>query len=505
MAPPVPDVLPADEYNRVLVENAHPPNRKNPQPRGRYNLMVIGAGTAGLVSAAGAAALGAKVALVERHLMGGDCLNYGCVPSKALIRAARAAYAVKDASRFGVASDLHHTDFAAAMRWMRRTRAQISIHDSVERFSGLGAEVFLGDAHFISKHAVEVEGARIEFSKAIIATGARAAEPNIPGLKEAGYLTNETVFSLTELPRRLIVLGGGPIGCELAQSFHRMGSEVSILGHAPRLLPKEESDASAVLTHRFRREGITLFLGAQIRQVGRVQSGKRVYFDAGEGQKDVVCDEILVAVGRAPNIEGLGLEAADVKFTRQGVIVDDHLRTSNPDIYAAGDIASRFKFTHAAEALARIALQNALFLGRKKASNLVIPWCTYTDPEVAHVGIYATEAQERGIEIEPVDLGLNDNDRAVTDGEIEGFIRIFIAKKDRTLLGAAVVSSHAGESIGEMVLAMQNKLRLSDLSGVIHPYPTQADIIKRAGDASMKSRLKLWMKRLLTKIFELRR
>jgi pyruvate/2-oxoglutarate dehydrogenase complex dihydrolipoamide dehydrogenase (E3) component len=365
--------------------------------------------------------------------------------------------------------------------------------------------VFLGDTHLIPKHAVEIEGARVEFSKAIIATGARAAEPDIPGLKEAGYLTNETVFSRTALPARLVVIGGGPIGCELAQGFRRLGSEVSVIGHASRLLPREEPEASALLTRQFQQEGIALFLAAKVLRVEQTKSAKRVFFESDNGSKEVVCDGILVAVGRAPNVEGLGLEAAGVAYDRRGVIVDDHLRTSNPDIYAAGDIASRFKFTHAAEALARIALQNALFFGRKKAGSLVIPWCTYTDPEVAHVGLYAKDAEERGIEFETVQLGLDNNDRAITDGETEGFIRVLMAKKSRQLRGATLVSTHAGESIGELVLAIERKLRLSDLSGVIHPYPTQADIIKRAGDASMKSRLKPWMKRLLTRIFAVRR
>jgi pyruvate/2-oxoglutarate dehydrogenase complex dihydrolipoamide dehydrogenase (E3) component len=498
-------LVPTDEHDQKLVENAHPPGWKNPTPQGRYNLVVLGAGTAGLVSAAGAAALGARVALIERHLMGGDCLNYGCVPSKALIRAARAAQAMRDATRFGIRSADPDVDFSRVMQRVREARAQISVHDSAQRFSSLGADVFLGNARFIGDHAIDVDGVRLDFSKAIIAAGARPGHPDIPGLKEAGFLTNETVFNLTERPRRLVVIGGGPIGCELAQSFRRLGSEVSIIGRQAQLLPKEDSDASAILTARLRKEGISLYLGADISKVFPTINGKCVVFNLGREEKEITCDDILVAVGRVPNIEGLTLHLAGVEHSPLGVVVDDRLRTSNRDIYAAGDICSRFKFTHAAEAMARIALQNALFFGRKKASALVIPWCTYTDPEIAHVGMNQAEAKSKGVATESFTLGLDDNDRAITDGEVEGFMRILTNRKNGRIIGATLASSHAGESIGEVVLAIKQRLKLNDLGGVIHPYPTQAEIIKRVGDSSMKSRLKPWMKTILVKMFAMRR
>jgi pyruvate/2-oxoglutarate dehydrogenase complex dihydrolipoamide dehydrogenase (E3) component len=500
-----PQVLPADEYNRILIENAHPPAWKNPQPRGRYNLVVIGAGTAGLVSAAGAAQLGARVALIERHLMGGDCLNYGCVPSKALIRAARAAYAIKEGYGFGIAgSAALEVKFAEVMRRVRRVRAEISPHDSAQRFSDLGADVFLGNARFVSQDAIEVDGTRLEFSKAVIATGARAAELRLPGLKEAGFLTNETVFSLTELPRRLIVVGAGPIGCELAQAFRRLGSEVSILGIHPALIPRDDSDAGKILREQFEREGIKLLLGAEARRVQPSADGKTVIFERGSGEETLTGDEILVAVGRTPNVEGLNLEAAGVTYDTKGITVDDRLRTSNPHIYAAGDISSSYQFTHAAEALARIALQNALFFGHKRASDLVIPWTTYTDPEIAHVGLTETEARKKsGVEV--FTLRFDDNDRAVVDGETSGFARAYVDRRDGRILGATLVSAHAGESIGEFVLAVARRLKLRDLSGIIHPYPTQAEIIKRLGDSSQKSRLKPWMKKLFSRQFAWRR
>jgi pyruvate/2-oxoglutarate dehydrogenase complex dihydrolipoamide dehydrogenase (E3) component len=500
-----PPVLPADEYNRILVENAHPPAWKNPQPRGRYNLVVIGAGTAGLVSAAGAAQLGARVAIIERHLMGGDCLNYGCVPSKALIRAARASYALMEAQQFGIStSSAPQIDFAEIMRRVRRIRAEISPHDSVQRFASLGADVYLGSARFVAKDAVEIDGTRVRFSKAIIASGARAASLPLPGLREAGFLTNETVFSITELPRRLIVIGAGPIGCELAQAFRRLGSTVSILGKHPTLTPRDDSDAGRILQEQFEREGIGLYLGAELRRVEITTEGKTVFFDRGSGVGAVTAEEILVAVGRTPNIEGLNLEAAGVAYNKKAVIVDDDLHTSNRNIFAAGDVSSPYQFTHSAEALARIALQNALFFGHKKASDLVIPWTTYTDPEIAHVGLTESAARDRA-DVETFTLRFDDNDRAVVDGETAGFARAYVDCGTGRLLGATLVSPHAGESIGEFVLAIQQGMKLRDLGSVIHPYPTQAEIIKRLGDASQKSRLKPWMKKVLGKQFEWRR
>ena len=463
---------PADEFNRKLVENAHPPDWINPKPAGRYNLVVIGAGTAGLVAAAGAAILGARVALIERHLMGGDCLNYGCVPSKALIRSARAAHAVAEAPEFGIETSPAKIEFGDVMRRVRRVRAEIAPNDSVRRFAALGVDVFLGHGHFTGKRSLEVEGQRLEFRKAIIATGARAAVPPIPGLAEAGYLTNETVFSLTALPRRLIVIGGGPIGCELAQAFARLGSQVSLVSDVPRLLPKEDADVAALLEQQFRHEGIELILGAKVERAEKSAVGKILIIDRGQSKETVVGDEILLAVGRAPNVEGLNLEAAGVKYDDKGVTVDDHLRTSNRSIFAAGDIGSRYHFTHAAEALGRIALQNALFFGRKRASDLVVPWCTYTDPEIAHVGLNAEGASKSGIEMETFSLPFTDNDRGVVDADTQGFARVHVRKKDGKLLGATLVSRHAGESIGELVMAIQHKMKIGELGAIIHPYPT---------------------------------
>lgn len=499
-------ILPPDEFNRALVANLHPEGWKNPAPKGHYNLVVVGAGVAGLVSAAGAAALGARVALIEKHLMGGDCTNFGCVPSKALIRSARAAHALAEAPEFGVhVPEGAAVDFSEVMRRMRRLRAQISVIDSAARFSGLGVDVYLGEAKFTGRREVEVAGAKLSFSKAVIATGSRAAALPIPGLAEVRFLTNETVFSLEQLPRTMLVVGSGPVGCELAQTFRRFGSEVTIVTDVMGLLPNDDPDAGLILRKRFEREGIAMVFGAKILRAEKYCEGKSLIFDRGQGEEKVTADEILVAVGRRPNLEGLGLEAAGVKTENNHILVDDHLRTSNSDIFAAGDVCSIYKFTHAAEAMARIALQNALFFGRKRVSNLVIPWCTYTSPEVAHVGITHRDAQQRSSEIATFTRELAETDRAILDGETEGFFRIHVDKRSGRLMGATMVGAHAGESIGEAVLAIQQHLKVGDLSGVIHPYPTQAEALKRAADLQLRTRLSPRARRIFEKYLSLRR
>src|SRR6266702_8831493 len=374
-------VTPADAHNGRLVSNLHPPDWQNPTPAPRYNLVVIGAGTAGLVTAAGAAGLGAKVALVEKHLLGGDCLNVGCVPSKAIIRSSRAAFDAKETGRFGVReAGPARVDFPAVMERMRKLRADISPHDSAARFTRLGVGVFLGEAEFAGPDTVQVAGKTLRFKRAVLATGARAAQPPIPGLAEAGYLTNETVFSLTQCPARLAVIGGGPIGCELAQAFQRLGSQVSLFHKNAHLLDREDMEAAAIVQSAFIREGVALWLNARITRVERKVGEKRVCYDVQGKEEAIVVDEILAGAGRAPNVEGLNLETVGVQYDpRKGVLVNDRLQTSNPRIYAAGDICLAWKFTHAADFAARIVIQNALFLGRKKASALTMPWCTYTD------------------------------------------------------------------------------------------------------------------------------
>ncbi len=500
-----PHLLEGDAHDAALTARVHPADWKNPTPSGRYNLVVVGAGTAGLVAAAGAAGLGARVALVERRLMGGDCLNFGCVPSKALLHSARVAATVRGAAAYGVEAGEPRVDFAKVMERVRSLRAGISQHDSAERFKGLGVDVFLGEGRFVAKDAVEVEGQRLTFSRAVIATGTRPALPPVPGLTEVEYVTHESVFTLTALPRRLVVIGAGPIGCELAQAFRRLGSEVSLVDRAPHLLPNEDPEASALLRRRFEAEGIALHLGAQLTRVEQDGGVKRVHFER-EGTSGVLEGEVLlVATGRAPELEQLGLDAAGVRHGPQGVEVDDHLRTSNPHVYAAGDICSRFKFTHAADAYARVALQNALFLGRKKASALVIPWCTYTDPEVAHVGLLASDAARMGEAVVTLTVPMASVDRAILEGETEGFGRLHVEAKTGRLLGGTLVGAHAGETIGELALAMTQGLTVGALAGTVLPYPTQGEVLKRLGDAWNRRRLTPRTKGFLTRLLAWRR
>ncbi len=481
---------PLDEHNKQLQANVHPIDWRNPSPTGRYNLVVIGAGTAGLVTAAGAAGLGAKVALIERGLMGGDCLNVGCVPSKALISAARLAAAVREASQFGIHADPPTVDFAQVMRRMRRLRASISPHDSAQRFRELGVDVYFGQGTFTGSNSVEVGGQTLAFKKAIIATGARAAELPIPGLTEAGYLTNESLFSLTELPRRLLVIGGGPIGSEMAQAFARFGAQVTQIEMGPHILGREETDAALIVQASMRRDGVHFVLNAKVIRVEREGSDKVLVVDQQGEEKRIVGDEILVGIGRTPNLDGLGLESVGVKsHPQRGIEVNDHLRTTNPNIFAAGDACSQYKFTHAADFLARIVIQNALFMGRSKASALLIPWCTYTSPEIAHVGIFPGQAAQDGIELSSYTQPLAGVDRAILDSETEGFVRVHCAKGSDKILGATIVASHAGDMIGEIVMAMKHRIGLKKIASVIHPYPTRAEAIRKLGDQYNRTRL----------------
>ena len=497
---------PLDEHNRELRDNVHPTDWTNPIPDGRYNMVVIGAGTAGLVTAGGAAGMGAKVALIERDLMGGDCLNVGCVPSKALIRSAEAWANVRDAGDFGVNVPQGTTvDFGSVMERMRRLRAGISPNDSVERFASLGVDVFLGSAEFIGPDTVRVGDTILRFARACIATGARASTPPIPGLADVGYLTNETVFSLTELPRRLVVIGAGPIGCELAQAFARLGSQVTLVEADQHILPREDADASLIVEQALKADGVTILCGGKASRA-ELRDGTRILHVECDGmQHEVAVDEILVGVGRAPNVS-LNLEAAHVEYDkRMGIKVDDHLRTTNKRIYAAGDVCFHYKFTHVADALARIVIQNALFFGRARASSLIVPWCTYTDPQIAHVGLYPSEAQQQGIEIDTFQIEMSDVDRAILDGETDGSLKVHVKRGSGKIVGATMVARHAGDMISQITLAMTAGVGLGTIARTIHPYPTQAEAMKKAGDAYNRTRLTPGVKKLFAKILAWRR
>ena len=504
-------VLPNDEHNQKLVENVHPSNWVNPEPSGRYNIVVIGAGTAGLVTAVIAAGVGAKVALIERHLMGGDCLNVGCVPSKGLIRAANAWAELRDASKFGlqIPPGVKY-DFGAAMARMRKLRARISHTDSAHRYKSLGVDVYIGQARFSGQDTVSVEGPAgnrtLSFVTAAICTGARASAPATPGLEEAGYLTNETVFSLTELPTRIGVIGAGPIGCELAQAFARLGSQVYLIEAMHGVMPNEDRDAADIVHQSMARDGVMVLCCGKDLSVTKTPGGKKLAVNSHGQQYDVTVDEILVGVGRTPNVDGLGLESIGVDYDKTGVKVNDRLQTTNPRIYAAGDICSRYKFTHAADAMAQIVIQNALFphpfgVGYAGMDSLIMPWCTFTEPEIAHVGLYEADAKKKGLEIETYTYKLGEVDRAILDGEQEGFARIHIQKGTDKILGATIVAAHAGDLISEFSVAMKAGAGAKTIAATIHPYPTRAEVNKKVVNLWRKAHFTARTKMLLTRLF----
>jgi len=398
-------------------------------------------------------------------------------------------------------------DFGAAMARMRQLRARISETDSAHRYRKLGVDVFIGEGRFAGSDTIDVVGRHLRFSKAAICTGGRASIPAIPGLKEAGYLTNETVFELTELPPRLAVIGGGPVGCELAQAFARFGSRVALLEQTGSILPREDADAAAVVMERMRGDGTRLLFESIVKNVEKRGQEKIIHFETNGNRSDLAVDEILVAAGRVPNVDGLGLESAGVTYDSiRGVNVDANLRTTNPRIFAAGDICFPFKFTHAADALAQIVIQNALFphplgIGLASTDSIILPWCTYTDPELAHIGMYEAEAKGLGMEVETITVRLDEVDRAVLDGEEEGFARIHIRKGTDKILGATIVAAHAGEIIAEVALAMKAGAGLGTVSRTIHPYPTQSEVIRKAALAWRKTTLTEGRKKILRKWF----
>ena len=501
-------MLEHDPSDRALLAQVHPADWKNPTPAKKYDLVVIGAGTGGLVTAAGAAGLGAKVALIERHLMGGDCLNVGCVPSKGLISAARAWSTARRAAELfaGPAVELNAAgDFGAMMSRMRRIRSELSPIDSAERFRGLGVDVFIGDGAFSDAKTISVAGAALRFRKAVIATGARAAAPKIPGLDSVRYLTNESIFDLTTLPPRMVIVGAGPIGCELAQCFARFGSQVTLIDKGARALSRDDADAAAIIRHALERDGVTCVMGAEI--TGVAQQGAVIAVRASQqgAASTFDCDALLIAIGRAPNVEGLGLEQADVAFTARGVTVDARLCTTNERVYAVGDICSTLQFTHAADFQARMVIQNALFFGRGKASHLVTPWATYTSPEIAQVGHTAESAADAGVAIDTFTVPLHEVDRARLEGETEGFCRIHVQQGSDTIVGATIVAPNAGDMISEVTLCMTNGLGLSAIGKTMHPYPTQGEVLRKVADAWRRTKLTPTVKTLFARYFPLLR
>ncbi|DBB17537.1 hypothetical protein WJX82_003846 [Trebouxia sp. C0006] len=504
-----PAVLPLDEYNIKLLDNVHPVDWKAPVPRNKkYNMVVIGAGAGGLVSAAGSAGVGAKVAIIEKDLMGGDCLNAGCVPSKAILRCAHVVREAKNAAEYGVTVQGVQVDFGKVMERMRRLRASISPTDSCDRFQNqLGIDVFQGHAKFTSSSTVEVNGQTLSFATAVIATGANARIPNTPGINSVPYLTNVSFWNQTELPGRLLVMGSGPIGLELAQAMAVFGSQVTVIERGNHIMGREDPNAAAIVHRQMEKDGVHFMLSTVIEEFKPSPDGKAAAHVAQNGVKTVVVgDALLVAIGRVPHVEGLGLEAAGVEYdTNQGVKVNDSLQTTARHIFAVGDCCTMYKFTHAADFMARAVIRNALFFGSAKMSQLLIPRATFTEPEVSAVGKSEAELEEEGIKFEVVKKEMADNDRAVLDGATEGFVKLLVKPKCGTILGATIVGGEAGNMISEVTVAMQAGMKLGALAAVIHPYPTKAEAVRQAGDLFNKARLTPFVKATSDKLLTFRR
>lgn len=451
-----------------------------------YNLIVIGAGSAGLVSAYIAATARAKVALIERDRMGGDCLNTGCVPSKALLRSARLMADARNAGRYGIARVDVQMDFAQVMARVHEVIRKIEPHDSVERYTNLGVEVITGEARIVSPWEVEVGGKRLSARSLIIATGARPLVPSIPGLDSVAYLTSENLWELRALPKRLLVLGGGPIGCELSQAFARLGSDVTQVEMAPRLLPREDADAAAEVESRFRAEGVRVMTGCKALRVERDGDGDRLVCEKDGEEVALPFDRLLLALGRKANVEGFGLQELGVEIRKNGTVeADPFLQTSFPNILVAGDVTGPYQFTHVCAHQAWYASINALLspLWRFKADYRVIPWATFTDPEVARVGLSEDEAKAQGIAVEVTRYGLDDLDRAIADSADHGFVKVLTPPGKDRILGATIVGEHAGDLLAEFVLAMKHGLGLNKLLGTIHIYPTLSEANKYAAGA----------------------
>jgi pyruvate/2-oxoglutarate dehydrogenase complex dihydrolipoamide dehydrogenase (E3) component len=444
----------------------------------KTDLCVIGAGSGGLAVAAGAVQMGAEVVLIEQGKMGGDCLNYGCVPSKALIAAGKAAHTIRSAGRFGVNGHEPAIDFPAVHAHVHGVIAGIAPHDSQERFEGLGVQVIRAHARFTGPQEVEAGGARIRARRFVVATGSSPAVPPVPGLAEMPYLTNETVFDLTERPEHLIVIGGGPIGCELAQAHRRLGARVTLLERFS-ILPKDDPAAVEVVRHHLLAEGIDLREQVEITEVAREGNGIAVTLNEGEFRQRITGSHVLVAAGRRANVDDLGLEAAGIEHSARGIQIDDRLRTSNKRVFAIGDVAGGFQFTHMAAYHAGIVIRNALFKLPAKVDERAVPWVTYTAPELAHVGLTEIMAKDRGVALSPLTWPFADNDRAQAERATAGFVKALVDRRGR-IRGATIVGEHAGELIQPWALAVGQGLKIGALAQLIAPYPTLGEASKRA-------------------------
>lgn len=479
------------DHNALLLQRVRPSDWTNPAPRACYDLAILGAGPAGLSAAERAARLGYGVALIERNRFGGNSLNAGSVPSKALVRTAGACARTRGAQKFGIANPIEPTlDFGRTMARMHRIRAQIAARSSIRTLSALGVDIFFGDGRFASDHELLVDDARLQFKKALVATGARPRIPDLPGLADVGYLTSTTIFELTTLPRRLAVVGGGPLGCELAQAFCRMGCQVIIVQNEPKFLPREERDAAEILDRSMAKDGVEIRLNTEVVAVRRGAGGKILETVNNGVKHDIEADEILLSVGRVANVEDLALDVANVAVDPQlGIKVDDYLCSSNPMVYAAGDACMSLKFTNAAYSSGRLAVRNALQQARVPHSNLLIPWCTFCDPEIAHIGLHVWEARRDSIPIKSFTVMMHDVDRAILDGHDSGFVKIHIAEGSDKILGATIVALRASEMINEMAVIMNAGIGMQQLAEVVHTYPAQSGGIVQAAMAYVRDRL----------------
>ena len=462
-----------------------------------YDIVAVGGGTGGLVTAAGAAYLGARPALVEKNALGGDCLWTGCVPSKALIASARLAHAMRDADELGLRSAAPRHAFREVMERMRSARETVAHHDDPQRFRDMGVDVHFGAARFLEPGVLEVEGVgRIRSSRIVVATGAVPAIPPIPGLEEAGYLTHETAFDQNELPERIVILGGGPIGLEFSQIYARLGAEVTVVEMLPEILPAEDDDVGAAVRTMLGSEGIRIVTGAKASRVTKDAEGGGAVVETEDG-RGFECDAVFVATGRTPQTEGLELDRAGIETDGAAIRVDDTLKTTGRGAWAVGDVTGGLQFTHVADYMAKTALRNAIFPFSSRVDYSAVPWVTYTDPEVAHVGLGQEEAEAEGGTTYRYDL--DDLDRAIVDARTRGFCKITADKKGR-IRGATMVAHDAGSLLQPVVLAMKHGLKLSDIADTVFPYPTMVEGVKNTANAYQRSRLEGTGGRILKKV-----
>ena len=473
-----------------------------------YNIIVIGAGSGGLVASYIAAAIKAKVALIEKHKMGGDCLNTGCVPSKALLRSAKMLSYAKRAREFGFRSANVEFDFAEVMERVQSVIKQIEPHDSVERYSKLGVECITGEAKIIDPHRVEVDGKILTTRNIIVATGAGPLVPPIAGIDDVEYLTSDTVWNLRELPKKLVVLGGGPIGSEMAQAFARLGSEVTLVEMAPQILIREDEEVIRLVTDKFQQEGIRVLTNHKAKAFTREHGWQVLVCEADGKEVRIPFDQVIVALGRKANVTGFGLEELGVTLNKNGTVAaDPFLRTNFPNIYVCGDVTGPYQFTHTAAHQAWYASVNALFAPIKqfKADYSVIPWATFTDPEVARVGLNEKDAKAQKIPYEVTTYGIDDLDRAIADSEAHGFVKVLTVPQKDKILGVTIVGTHAGDLIAEYVLAIKHELGLNKILSTIHIYPTLAEANKFAAGEWKKAHAPKFALALLEKFHRWRR